>query len=177
MDVWDADPSPGNETAALTSIASLDRIDPNNPYAEIYLAVFERITGKVPEAVARLEKVLTRSDLSPSARAWALRQQALGTRATQPSQALAELEEALALDPTNSNTYASLGLVLGRLGRQTEALTRSEQAVMLNPMNWRHRAAPWGSVSWTSAGSRKRRGPSRSRARRATIRIRVPSWR
>jgi cytochrome c-type biogenesis protein CcmH/NrfG len=69
VDVWDADPSPGNETAALTSIASLERIDPNNPYAEIYLAVFERITGKVPEAVARLEKVLTRSDLSPSARA------------------------------------------------------------------------------------------------------------
>jgi tetratricopeptide (TPR) repeat protein len=141
VDAWDADPSPGNETAALTSIASLNRIDPNNPYSEIYLAVFERITGKVPEAVARLERVLTRPDLSPSARAWALRQQALGTRATEPSQALAQLEEALALDPTNSNTYASLGLVLGRLGRPTEALTRAEQAVMLNPMNWQHRGA------------------------------------
>lgn len=141
VDVWDADPSPGNQVAALTSIASLDQVDPNNPYSEIYLAVFERITGKVPGAVARLGRVLTRSDLSPSARAWALRQQALGTRAFDLNKALMELEEALVLDPTNSYTYSSLGLVLGRLQRHEEALVRAEQAVMLNPMNWQHRAA------------------------------------
>jgi tetratricopeptide (TPR) repeat protein/TolB-like protein len=140
VDVWDADPSPGNQMAALTSIASLDQIDPNNPYSAIYLAVFERITGKVPAAVARLEKVLARLDLSPSARAWALRQQALGTRTFDLSKALMELEEALVMDPTNSNTYSSLGLVLGRLGRHEEALVRAEQAVMLNPTNWQHRA-------------------------------------
>jgi Flp pilus assembly protein TadD len=141
IDAWDADPSPGNQTVALTSIASLNQVDPNNPYSEIYLAVLERITGKIPGAVARLERVLTRSDLSPSARAWALRQQALGTRAIDLKKALVELEEALALDPTNSYTYSSLGLVLGSLGRQEEALVRAEQAVMLSPMNWQHRAA------------------------------------
>lgn len=138
---WDADPSPGNQMAALTSIASLDQVDPSNPYSEIYLAVFERITGKIPGAIARLEKVLTRSDLSPSARAWALRQQALGTRAIDLSKALMELEEALVLDPTNSYTYASLSLVLGSSERHEEALVRAEQAVILNPMNWQHRAA------------------------------------
>ncbi len=31
--------------------------------------------------------------------------------------------------------------MLGRLQRHEEALVRAEQAVMLNPMNWQHRAA------------------------------------
>jgi tetratricopeptide (TPR) repeat protein len=88
-----------------------------------------------------LDTILARSDLSPSARAWALRQQALGTRAIDLSKALEELDEALVLDPTNSNTYASLSLVLGSLGRHDKALVRAEQAVILNPMNWQHRAA------------------------------------
>jgi len=141
VDAWDADPSPGNQMAALTSIAALDQIAPNNPYSEIYLAVFERITGKIPVAVARLGEVLARSDLSPTARAWALRQQALGARAMDLSKALVGLEEALVLDPTNSHTYAALGLVLGSLGRHEEALVRAEQAVILSPSNWHHRAA------------------------------------
>jgi tetratricopeptide (TPR) repeat protein len=111
------------------------------PIRRSIYAVLERITGKIPAAVARLDKVLARSDLSPSARAWALRQQALGTRAIDLNKALAELEEALALDPTNPNTYASLSLVLGRLDRNEAALVRAEQAVILNPSNWQHRAA------------------------------------
>lgn len=138
---WDADPSPGNQLAALTSLAALDRVDPDNPYSEIYLAFLERTTGKIPAAVARLDKVLARSDLSPAARAWALRQQALGTRAVDLGKALVELDEALVLDPTSSYTYSSLGLVLGSLGRHEEALVRAEQAVILSPLNWQHRAA------------------------------------
>jgi tetratricopeptide (TPR) repeat protein len=148
VDAWDANPSPGNQVAALTSIASLAQADPNNPYSEIYLAVFERITGKIQTAIARLDRVIERSDLSPSARAWALRQQALGTRAFDLSKALVELEESLVLDPTNSYTYSSLGLVLGSLGRYEEALVRAEQAVILSPMNWHHRTVLGISLSY-----------------------------
>ena len=49
--------------------------------------------------------------------------------------AIDDLEEAVRLNPTSSNSFSSLGSVLRTAGRPQEALIRSRQAVALSPTN------------------------------------------
>jgi serine/threonine-protein kinase len=120
------------------ALRGLDRVDPNNPWSEMARAIFLDQDGRSAEAIDRFNRVLARDDLTPAARglvlgwrAWPL----IHTRNTVA--AVADLEEAVRLDPTNDNSLWVLGVGLRSAGRYAEAAERERAAVALNPS---HRA-------------------------------------
>ena len=120
------------------ALRGLDRVDPNNPWSDMARGIFLDQDGRPAEAIERFNRVLARDDLTPAARglvlgwrAWPL----IHTRNT--TAALADLEEAVRLDPTNDNSLWVLGVGLRGAGRYAEAAERQRAAVALNPS---HRA-------------------------------------
>jgi DNA-binding winged helix-turn-helix (wHTH) protein len=67
--------------------------------------------------------------------------------------------EACRLDPRSGEAWATLGFVLERAGRHTDALAASRKAIMLEPDNWRHHFR-LSSIAW---------GEERLRAARRTL--------
>jgi len=115
--------------------ATLDRLDPDNPYTTVYRA---RWGADDTEPVASLTGVLERDDLTPEARAFALNARAFIFRQLgNLDRSIADLERALALVPAHAETMSFLGYVLREAGRIDEALVRARQAVTLEPAVWR----------------------------------------
>ncbi len=54
----------------------------------------------------------------------------------QYDQALAEMERAVALAPTEAGSYAALAEVLSHMGRSEDALEAAAQALRLKPLLW-----------------------------------------
>ncbi len=142
MLAWDADTSAANRAALEKSITELERSASGNPYVVFYNAYLEHRRGKSANAVKGFSAVLNRPDLTPSMRAWTLRYRALAKTAVEgKNAALADLEEALRLDPASARTFNILSQTLLDLGRPEEALVRARQAVALMPSYWRNHHA------------------------------------
>jgi tetratricopeptide (TPR) repeat protein len=83
------------------------------------------------EAVDILDRVIERDDITPGCRAHALRIRAISREDSESS--LADLEQAIKLDPANPYNYHLYSNVLYSAGRLEEAAQRARQAVLLDP--------------------------------------------
>ena len=137
---WHSDPSPSNTKAVEDCLAAIERLDGKSPYPPGFRAFLDVSgAGRHREAIARLTPLLGRDDLSPSVRAWILRQRAGAESNTGDiTTALADLEQAIDLDPTASHSYEVLSGVLRDEGHPEECVARAQQAVALRPFYWRH---------------------------------------
>ena len=115
-------------------LAALDRVDPNSPWDDHFRALFLSRDGRYQESLDRFTQLLARDDLTPAARA-----NILGFRGQSYSllkrddSALADLEEAIRLDPAHDLIFATLSGALNRMGRREEALIQARYALALNP--------------------------------------------
>jgi tetratricopeptide (TPR) repeat protein/TolB-like protein len=116
------------EQALRDGFLALERVDPDAPILSID-GVFSK---KLPERIDLLSKLLTRDDLAPGCRAHALRTRGrfYSSIGNTPS-AIADLEEAVRLDPANAFNYVYFTDVLVGAGRLDDALVRARQAIAL----------------------------------------------
>ncbi len=116
-------------------LAALDRIDPKNPWDEVFRAMMLGVDGDHREAVDQLSQVLAREDLTPAARGGVLGQRGQW-RVFQGDVAsgLQDFEEALRLDPANDANHAKLSVAYSNDHRLPgESLRRARQAMALDP--------------------------------------------
>lgn len=65
------------------------------------------------------------------------------------SEAIAALDQALAIDPTISEAWYNRGTILGKTGRPAEAINSFDRAIALNPndsMTWSNRGTALGNL-------------------------------
>jgi tetratricopeptide (TPR) repeat protein len=136
---WDAVPSSDTLAQLKERLATLDRIDATSPYDELLRAYVYRSSGSPDHARVLYSQVLTREDLSNTARAWALRQRSLADlQVGDADAARRDAEEAVALDPSNALSLIALSKSLEALGRLDGAIASSKEALTLEPFAWRH---------------------------------------
>jgi tetratricopeptide (TPR) repeat protein len=125
--------SPGRRTLEA-SVEDLARVDPASPWPQALHALVLARDGQVRGAVEEFSHLLIREDLTPAARGFMLsvRGQAYRDLGQLP-RALADLEEAARLDPTNALTFVMLADALAVAGHNDEALGVARHAVMLTP--------------------------------------------
>jgi eukaryotic-like serine/threonine-protein kinase len=114
--------------------AALTRLDPNHPSAHQFRAVLQMQYGEYREAAESFTKILSRTDLAPAFRAnvvifRGLTYSLLGN----VDAALADLEEALPLDPANDVVFAAASNIMWNLDRLEESLKYIRIAITLNP--------------------------------------------
>ncbi len=109
-------------------------LDPADPWAEAFEGLLAHRDGHVVEAERCFGVALARDDLTPAARGFllSLRGQALRDL-DRPGAALADLDEASRLDPTNVITLVIHADALGVAGHSEEGLVRARQAIALDP--------------------------------------------
>jgi eukaryotic-like serine/threonine-protein kinase len=119
--------------------AALARADPNNPYADHFRALLLSFHGRFKESVQLFTKILSRTDLAPAARALVLlgRGQA-HSLLKETDLALADLEEALRLDPADDLNFSFAASILRFLGRNEESLIFARNALALNPESYQN---------------------------------------
>ncbi|MEO1174871.1 MAG: hypothetical protein AAFX94_22875, partial [Myxococcota bacterium] len=125
---WDAQQSPENRKRLEEALVTLRRTDGKSPYVAFYRAYIAYVTGNIEDAALNYSRVLDRDDLSPRARAWVLKYRASVDQALNNGQAaLADIEEALRVDPANAWTLAILSETLMAIGRYEDALVRGRK--------------------------------------------------
>jgi tetratricopeptide (TPR) repeat protein len=138
---WEGGTSSPRYAEFEEELAALDRVDPENPWDEIFRNLFLCRIGRSREAIQSFTRVLGRADLTPAARG-----NVLSLRAQSESQfadsaaAIRDLEESVRLDPTNDISYVMYAYALQRMRRLEEALIRSRQAVALQPASDQNQA-------------------------------------
>jgi serine/threonine protein kinase/tetratricopeptide (TPR) repeat protein len=110
---------------------ALERIDPQEPLLTI---IRSDLSSDEAQAIEDLTRLLVRQDLTPGCRAHVLRTRgrwySVGGNTTS---AIADLDEAMSLDPANTFNYGYLSRALYRAGRFEEALVRARQSAALDP--------------------------------------------
>jgi tetratricopeptide (TPR) repeat protein/predicted Ser/Thr protein kinase len=114
-----------------STLSRMIELDPNSPWAERYHADQLAWEGKRTQALALLTGTLAREDLSPALRAWLLVNRA-DTQETLSAR-MADLHEANRLVPVNWAPVAGIGETLLWTGRNEEALTYLQRALVLKP--------------------------------------------
>jgi tetratricopeptide (TPR) repeat protein len=139
MFAWDATPSTEDYLSQLRErLVTLDRVDPSSPYDELIRGYIYRSSGQPEQARASYSQVLTRTDISSTARAWALRQRSFTyLQVGNAEAARGDAEEAVGLDPSNASSHVALSKSLEALDRLDGAISRAEQALALQPVSWR----------------------------------------
>lgn len=139
MQAWDADPSGENLSRLKDRLVALDRVDPSSPYDELMRAFIYRSSGNPEQARTLYSEVLARSDLSATARSWALRQRSLASlQVGDAAAARRDAEQAAALDPLNAQNHIALSKALEALRLPDDAAEASMLALALEPYQWRH---------------------------------------
>ena len=136
---WDAAPTRDRLVQLKDRLAELDRVDPRSPYDELLRAYIYRTSGEPNRARELYSRVLTRKDLTPAARAWALRQRSLTLQQTgNTAAALSDAEEAVALQPSHAGNLVVQSKAFEAAGRLDDAIVSSRLALALEPHRWRH---------------------------------------
>jgi eukaryotic-like serine/threonine-protein kinase len=123
-------------------LAALERVDPNSPWDDLGRASYLLRDGRYQDSLDRYTQLLARDDLTPAARSLIL-----GLRGQSYSflkrddAALADLQEAVRLNPANDVAFAVLGGSLNRMGRREEGLIQARRALALNPDSFQNQ---WG---------------------------------
>ncbi len=144
--------SPEDRQKLERVLASLDRVDPANPYGDFHRVSLLRQDGDLEAGQQLSTSLLARNDLRPGFRAFVLRNRwttrrqatfwlntmdappptdAMRTQALAP--ALADLEEAVQLDPGSAWSHLYLSWTLQEAGRSEEALAQARQATLVAP--------------------------------------------
>jgi tetratricopeptide (TPR) repeat protein len=112
------------------ALRRLDTVDPGHPTGETIRC--EWLYGE--EKVECANRVISREDLTPAARAWALRNRVAGyLRLGELARARDDVAVALALDPLAYFNHAQLGLIQARQGDPDAAELSFERAIVLRP--------------------------------------------
>jgi len=136
---WDAAPSRERLVQLKDRLVELDRVDPRSPYDELLRAYIYRTSGEPNKARELYSKVLTRKDLTPAARAWALRQRSLTLQQTgNATAALIDADEAVRLQPSHAGNLVVQSKAFEDASRLDDAVTSSRLALELEPHRWRH---------------------------------------
>ena len=136
---WDAAPTRDGLVLLKDRLAELDRVDSMSPYDELLRAYIYRTSGEPNRARELYSRVLTRTDLTPAARAWALRQRSLTLQQTgNTAAALTDAEEAVRLQPSNAGNLVVQSKAYEAAQRGDDAVTSSRLALALEPHRWRH---------------------------------------
>ncbi|HYV84351.1 MAG TPA: protein kinase [Patescibacteria group bacterium] len=112
----------------------LNRLDPGSPVVEFFSIGFVAEDGRLQEAADRYTRLLSRHDVTPAALA-----DVVASRATvrvglkNYDGALADMKEAIRLDPANDGHLANYCSILVETGHLEEALTTIRHARALNP--------------------------------------------
>lgn len=129
----------GNLTTARGLLGESLALQPDQPRAVYNLAVVELRSGRVDEALAGFERVISLGEgrpdtVPPELRALASTSAGLVylTRGQDP-EAAATLERAVALAPADGRTWNGLGVARGRLGERDGALDAFRRAHALRP--------------------------------------------
>ncbi|HET7224449.1 MAG TPA: hypothetical protein VFK69_01950, partial [Candidatus Eisenbacteria bacterium] len=138
---WDEGVHAPTKAEFEASLDTLRRVDPGNPWADVFAATVRGREGRNESAVEAFSRVLERNDLTPGARAHILALRGQSERELGDSTAaLLDLETALRLDGLDVVTLVILSDALGTFGRPAEALLRARQALALSPdmgfANW-----------------------------------------
>lgn len=123
----------GASDSNRAGIAALERVDPNNPHVTIDRA--GGLRGKrAPEAVELLTKVLTRDDLTPALRSFALRTRGRAySDMRRDSAAIEDLRLAIDHDPANPWNYAYFATACEVMSRFEDAAVALRMAVAIDP--------------------------------------------
>src|SRR5437867_695381 len=115
----------------------LERLDPANATAKnLRCEILLNDDQQFDEAVRCASELLNRDDLTPAARAWALRDLAAARmQKNDAAGALRDIREAAPLDPTNQFTFTVLSDILQKTGDLEGAATSLRQALALVPEN------------------------------------------
>jgi len=136
---WDASPSAAGLAELKEALDSLARVDPNSPYVDVLRAFVYRTSGAPDEARQLYSQVLDRDDLTPSARAWVLRQRSFAlSQAGQKEAARRDADAAAHLDPADPVALGALSRALEDVGELDTSLTRAREALVLEPASWRN---------------------------------------
>jgi len=136
---WDRAPTRDGLVLLKDRLAELDRVDSRSPYDELLRAYIYRTSGEPNRARELYSRVLTRTDLTPAARAWALRQRSLTMQQTgNTAAALHDAEEAVSLEPSNAGNLVVQSKAFEAAQRGDDAITSSRLALALEPHRWRH---------------------------------------
>jgi len=124
----------------------MERIDPDNPYAEFFRASSLIREKQIDAGKERIAMLLRRQDLRPGLRAFFLRNYAhMPLRASavpldipvepgkESTAGIEELKESIQLDPATAWGYLYLGRALHRAGRPAEAFGHAKHAAALEP--------------------------------------------
>jgi tetratricopeptide (TPR) repeat protein len=137
--VWDGTPTAQTMDQLRNRLAELDRIDADNPYSDALLAYVYRSSGEPGRAQIVYDRLLGRDDLSPTTRAWVLRQRSYASGQTSDSSgALEDARQAVRFDPSSASSYFAFSRSLESLGRFDDAIDASENALALEPLGWRY---------------------------------------
>jgi tetratricopeptide (TPR) repeat protein len=138
MLTWDAAPNEATLAELRERLIALDRVDPSSPYDDLIRAYVYRSSGEPGQARVVYSWVLDGTDLTPAARAWALRQRALaGLQIGDAESARRDAQEAATLDPSKPENHIALSKALEELGLLDEAADASRRALAL-ASHWRH---------------------------------------
>jgi tetratricopeptide (TPR) repeat protein len=139
MGAWDASPSEETLVRLSERLAELKRVAPASPYDPLLRAYIYRSSGKPEQSRQLYTAVLGRTDLTPSARAWALRQRSYThAQVGNDAAALDDAREAVRLDPVSAAAHVALSRALQAMDRLDEAAASSRDALTLEPFRWRH---------------------------------------
>jgi TolB-like protein len=139
-EAWRPEPSSKNREALDQALVRLRAVDPHSPYLDMFYGqlAYEG-DGRPRAAIAAFTRVLERDDLSPTCRAWVLRNRA------QPLQKIGRTEEAtedlkmaVKFAPVEPWNFYALSNTLCWSRRFEEALIEARRAVAFEPWDYRH---------------------------------------
>ncbi|HET7237950.1 MAG TPA: tetratricopeptide repeat protein, partial [Terrimicrobiaceae bacterium] len=118
--------------------AALARLDPNHPSTAFFRALLLSHRGRYREAAESYTKLFSRTDVTPALRGGVIFRGIAYSLLGETDAALADLEEALPLDPANDVVFAAASNIMWNLDRLEESLKYIRIAMALNPESYQN---------------------------------------